>query len=83
MIEPFKGLLLGTFFLVVGLKLDLDTLFREPAFTLGVAVALVEVVDVVTVHDGLVAAAVAVGVVVVAVLGVGSVLRALGFPGIS
>ena len=40
-VEPFKGLLLGTFFLVVGLKLDLDTLFREPAFTLGVAVALV------------------------------------------
>lgn len=29
-IEPFKGLLLGTFFLVVGLKLDLDTLFIAP-----------------------------------------------------
>jgi hypothetical protein len=36
-IEPFKGLLLGTFFLVVGLKLDLDTRAgcdRTPAVTL-------------------------------------------------
>ncbi len=40
-IEPFKGLLLGTFFLVVGLKLDLDTLFAAPAYTLGVAAGLV------------------------------------------
>lgn len=40
-IEPFKGLLLGTFFLVVGLKLDLDTLFAEPAYTLGVALGIV------------------------------------------
>ena len=40
-IEPFKGLLLGTFFLVVGLKLDLDTLFAEPLYTIGVAVVLV------------------------------------------
>ncbi len=40
-IEPFKGLLLGTFFLVVGLKLDLDTLFAEPAYTLGVAIGIV------------------------------------------
>lgn len=40
-IEPFKGLLLGTFFLVVGLKLDLDTLFAAPVYTLGVAAGIV------------------------------------------
>ena len=40
-IEPFKGLLLGTFFLVVGLKLDLDTLFLAPLYTLGVAIGIV------------------------------------------
>ncbi|WP_421694179.1 cation:proton antiporter [Aestuariivirga sp.] len=40
-IEPFKGLLLGTFFLVVGLKLDLDTLFRAPVYTLGLAAGLI------------------------------------------
>jgi CPA2 family monovalent cation:H+ antiporter-2 len=40
-IEPFKGLLLGTFFLVVGLKLDLDTLFAAPLYTLGVAFGIV------------------------------------------
>lgn len=40
-IEPFKGLLLGTFFLVIGLKLDLDTLFADPLYTLAIAAALV------------------------------------------
>jgi CPA2 family monovalent cation:H+ antiporter-2 len=40
-IEPFKGLLLGTFFLVVGLKLDLDMLIAAPLYTLGVALGLV------------------------------------------
>ena len=40
-IEPFKGLLLGTFFLVVGLKLDLDTLFASPLYTLSVAAGLI------------------------------------------
>ncbi len=40
-IEPFKGLLLGTFFLVVGLKLDLDVLFAAPLYTLGVAAGIV------------------------------------------
>lgn len=40
-IEPFKGLLLGTFFLVIGLKLDLDTLFAAPVYTLSLAVGLV------------------------------------------
>lgn len=40
-IEPFKGLLLGTFFLVVGLKLDLDMLFAAPVYTLGIAAGIV------------------------------------------
>ena len=40
-IEPFKGLLLGTFFLVIGLKLDLDTLFANPLYTLGMAAGLI------------------------------------------
>lgn len=40
-IEPFKGLLLGTFFLVVGLKLDLDTLYAAPVYTLGAAAGIV------------------------------------------
>lgn len=40
-IEPFKGLLLGTFFLVVGLKLDLDMLFAAPVYTLGIAASIV------------------------------------------
>ena len=40
-IEPFKGLLLGTFFLVIGLKLDLDTLFAAPVYTLALATGLV------------------------------------------
>ena len=40
-IEPFKGLLLGTFFLVVGLKLDLDTLFAQPIYTLAIALGIV------------------------------------------
>ncbi|MCA3561998.1 MAG: cation:proton antiporter [Aestuariivirga sp.] len=40
-IEPFKGLLLGTFFLVVGLKLDLDALFANPLYTLGLAAGLI------------------------------------------
>ena len=40
-IEPFKGLLLGTFFLVVGLKLDLDMLFAQPLYTLAIAAGIV------------------------------------------
>lgn len=42
-IEPFKGLLLGTFFLVIGLKLDLDTLFAAPVYTLAIAIGLIAV----------------------------------------
>ena len=40
-IEPFKGLLLGAFFLVVGLRLDLDMLFQNPFMVLGLAVGVV------------------------------------------
>ncbi|WP_373503268.1 cation:proton antiporter [Aestuariivirga sp.] len=40
-IEPFKGLLLGTFFLVVGLRLDLDSLLHSPVIVLSAALGLV------------------------------------------
>ena len=41
MIEPFKGLLLGLFFVSLGINLDLTTLAREPALVLGAAAGLV------------------------------------------
>lgn len=37
-IEPFKGLLLGLFFLSIGIGLDLSLLFQKPALILGMAV---------------------------------------------
>ncbi len=40
-VEPFKGLLLGLFFLSMGIGLDLSRLFREPGLVLGIAAALV------------------------------------------
>ncbi|KAA1188887.1 potassium transporter [Pseudohalioglobus sediminis] len=40
-IEPFKGLLLGLFFIAIGMNLDLGLLTREPVLILGAAVALV------------------------------------------
>jgi CPA2 family monovalent cation:H+ antiporter-2 len=40
-IEPFKGLLLGLFFLSVGIGLDLGRLVQQPALILGAAVGLV------------------------------------------
>lgn len=40
-IEPFKGLLLGLFFIAIGMNLDLGLLIREPALIVGAAVALV------------------------------------------
>jgi CPA2 family monovalent cation:H+ antiporter-2 len=40
-IEPFKGLLLGTFFLMVGLRLDLGSLMHSPMMILSTAVGLV------------------------------------------
>jgi CPA2 family monovalent cation:H+ antiporter-2 len=40
-IEPFKGLLLGLFFLSVGIGLDLGRLVQQPAVIVGAAVGLV------------------------------------------
>jgi CPA2 family monovalent cation:H+ antiporter-2 len=40
-IEPFKGLLLGAFFLFIGLGIDLDQLVQNPAHVIGLALALV------------------------------------------
>src|SRR5690606_18566662 len=41
-IEPFKGLLLGLFFIAVGMGIDLDRVVAEPALiAIGVAVLLV------------------------------------------
>lgn len=39
-IEPFKGLLLGLFFLSVGISLDLSLLFAAPGLILGIAVGM-------------------------------------------
>ncbi|WP_175574615.1 cation:proton antiporter domain-containing protein, partial [Pseudomonas syringae] len=39
-IEPFKGLLLGVFFVGVGLGLDLDAIAADPAGIFGLALAL-------------------------------------------
>lgn len=41
MVEPFRGLLLGLFFVSVGIGLNLPLLFERPALVLGVAAALV------------------------------------------
>ena len=43
LIEPFKGLLLGLFFLSLGINLDLSLLAREPLFIIGLALGLVAV----------------------------------------
>ena len=42
-IEPFKGLLLGLFFVSVGAQLDLSILAAAPVVTIGVAVALIAI----------------------------------------
>lgn len=42
-LEPFAGLLLGVFFLSVGLRLDLSTLARAPEAVLGLTAALLGV----------------------------------------
>lgn len=39
-IEPFKGLLLGVFFISVGIGLDLDAVAARPAFILGLAAGI-------------------------------------------
>ena len=40
-IEPFKGLLLGLFFIAVGMSVDLGLVLRQPLLVLGLAFALV------------------------------------------
>jgi glutathione-regulated potassium-efflux system protein KefB len=40
-IEPFKGLLLGLFFIAVGMSVDLGLFLRSPLLVLGLALALV------------------------------------------
>jgi len=40
-IEPFKGLLLGLFFIAIGMNLDLQLLFNEPVFIVSMSVLLV------------------------------------------
>lgn len=40
-IEPFKGLLLGLFFIAIGMNLDLDILIAEPVFIISASLILV------------------------------------------
>lgn len=40
-LEPFKGLLLGAFFLLVGMSLDLSLLVQRPVLVLGLAVGVI------------------------------------------
>ncbi len=40
-IKPFKGLLLGLFFMTVGIGIDTHTLFTEPATVLGLTLGLI------------------------------------------
>ena len=42
-IEPFKGLLLGLFFIAVGMSIDFGILLRDPLLIAGLALALVAV----------------------------------------
>src|SRR3546814_12324921 len=42
-IEPFRSILLGLFFVAVGMMLDIDTIVSRPAFVIGMAVALIAV----------------------------------------
>ncbi len=42
-IEPFKGLLLGLFFIAIGMNLDLSLLASEPAFIVGMSLLLVAI----------------------------------------
>ncbi|ALP52975.1 potassium transporter KefB [Candidatus Tenderia electrophaga] len=42
-IEPFKGLLLGLFFIAVGMSVDLQLITHQPALVIGLALALVAV----------------------------------------
>ncbi|SNS62980.1 Kef-type potassium/proton antiporter, CPA2 family (TC 2.A.37.1) [Antarctobacter heliothermus] len=40
-VEPFKGLLLGLFFITVGAGIDIDALFAEPLTIMGMALAVI------------------------------------------
>lgn len=40
-IEPFKGLLLGLFFMTIGMGIDLGALMRDPALVAGHVMALI------------------------------------------
>ena len=42
-IEPFRSILLGLFFLSVGMMLDLGTIAERPGFVVGMAVALIAI----------------------------------------
>ena len=42
-IEPFKGLLLGLFFIAIGMNLDLQLLINEPVFIISMSILLVVV----------------------------------------
>ena len=42
-IEPFKGLLLGLFFIAVGMSVDLGLFVRSPLLVLGIAVGIVAI----------------------------------------
>ena len=42
-VEPFRSILLGLFFLAVGMLLDLPTIARQPLLVLGIAVALIAI----------------------------------------
>ena len=42
-IEPFKGLLLGLFFIAVGMSIDIGLMLKQPALILGLAFAFVAI----------------------------------------
>ena len=42
-VEPFRSILLGLFFLAVGMMLDLDAIAERPLFVIGMALALIAV----------------------------------------
>jgi len=42
-IDPFRSILLGLFFIAVGMMLDLNAIFERPVFVIGMAVALIAV----------------------------------------
>ena len=42
-VEPFRSILLGLFFLAVGMLLDLSTIAESPFFVIGIAVALIAI----------------------------------------